>query len=237
MPSSFTNLQKPDIRELRRPFNPKIAPSEFVPRAEPKVATGTMDLTLPCMLNLFRVIYSSSGKSFAYTTFYYTQTSKSGLSWTDAILIHPATLSQWPYAPLDWHTKGSASVKGTAVLEGTLLKFPGLVSNPEPPSTISELALETDLMTVFPCFWTLKLLWKIIFCLLLFYCFLDIARTFNRFDLAASSRGSDCRAFSKQLLASSQRPSATNTSPRLLLAGAYPGHSSNDLNNIFLANS
>jgi len=23
------NLQKPDIRELRRPFNPKIAPSEF----------------------------------------------------------------------------------------------------------------------------------------------------------------------------------------------------------------
>ena len=174
---------------------------------------------------------------FTYTKLYYTQTSKSGVSWTDDILIHPATLSQWPYAPLDWHTKGSASVKGTAVLEGTLLKFPGLVSNPEPPSTISELALETDLMTVFPCFWTLKLLWKIIFCLLLFYCFLDIARTFNRFDLAASSRGSDCRAFSKQLLASSQRPSATNTSPKLLLAGAYPGHSSNDLNNIFLANS
>ena len=57
------NLQKPDIRELRRPFNPKIAPSEFVPRAEPKVATGTMDLTLPCMLNLFGVIYSGSGNS------------------------------------------------------------------------------------------------------------------------------------------------------------------------------
>ena len=148
------NLQKPDIRELRRPFNPKIAPSEFVPRAEPKVATGTMDLTLPCMLNLFRVIYSSSGKSFAYTTFYYTQTSKSGLSWTDAILIHPATLSQWPYAPLDWHTKGSASVKGTAVLEGTFLKFPWTCEQSKATKYHIRVGPcdTSDLMTVFPCF-------------------------------------------------------------------------------------
>ena len=143
---------------------------------------------------------------FTYTKLYYTQTSKSGVSWTDDILIHPATLSQWPYAPLDWHTKGSASVKGTAVLEGTLLKFPGLVSNPEPPSTITELALETDLMTVFPCFWTLKLQWKIIFLSSLVLLFLRHRKDFQQVWFGCIKQGIRLQSFLKT--ASSILPTA-----------------------------
>jgi len=54
-------------------------------------------------------------------------------------------------------------------------------------------------------------------------------------DLAASSNGSDWRALLKQYLASSKRPSATNTRPRLLNAGAYPGCSSSDFVHIAFA--
>ena len=56
-------------------------------------------------------------------------------------------------------------------------------------------------------------------------------------DLAISSNGSAWRAFSKQYFASSQLLSATNTRPRLLNAGAYPGCSSSDFENIAFARS
>jgi hypothetical protein len=48
----------------------------------------------------------------------------------------------------------------------------------------------------------------------------DIVETLIKLDFAASSNGSESSAFSKQYLASSNRPSATKTRPRLLNAGA-----------------
>jgi len=145
---------------------------------------------------------------FTYTKLYYTQTSKSGVSWTDDILIHPATLSQWPYAPLDWHSKGSTSVKWTAVLEGTFLKFPWTCEQSKATKYHIRVGPcdTSDLMTVFPCFWTLKLQWKIIFLSSLVLLFLRHRKDFQQVWFGCVKQGIRLQSFLKT--ASSILPTA-----------------------------